>query len=521
MKAWAGSVAVKELPYLQWRHSQSRAESPEGLHRVSRATAHRAALRPHRHAGRRRKHLPTRPRGCRRVAGRVPGRSWGDECLAGVCARLGGECGVGSRRLRPGTPSWRRGDSRLPGSPHLHPKHRRAHRSAVSPARRVRHLHLAAAAGLAWCGDAVCGDRACVAVARADSVGAGVGCVLRSIDVPRRPFGDRPRGSDCSGTPRQHRARHCGGGPRSEHRVMDRTAPSLAWSLERFRDYLALEAGNSGHTVASYQRDITRLAEYATSRGAKAPEQLSAPQLREFIYFLKDLGLAPTTIRRQISAIRTYFKFLVGEGLATRDPSERIESPKRWRTLPEVLTVAEIEQLLAAPNTDEPLAIRDRALLEFAYATGARVSELVALKLQDILFEDGVARVFGKGAKERLVPVGRRALGAVALYAREIRPTLDRGKARGILFLNARGTPLSRVGAWGVIKATARRAGLAKRVTPHTLRHTFATHLLEGGADLRAVQEMLGHVDLATTQLYTHVDRDYLRSVLKSYHPRA
>jgi len=303
---------------------------------------------------------------------------------------------------------------------------------------------------------------------------------------------------------------------------MDRSpAPPLAWSLERFRDYLALEAGNSGNTVASYLRDITRLAEYATSHGAKSPEQLSAARLREFIYFLKDLGLATTTIGRQISAIRTYFKFLVGEGLAARDPSERLESPKRWRTLPAVLSVSEVEQLLQAPNTDEPLAIRDRALLEFAYATGVRVSELVALKLQDILFEDGVARVFGKGAKERLVPVGRRALGAVALYARQIRPTLDRGHGRGVLFLNARGTPLSRVGAWGVIKASARRAGLAKRVTPHTLRHTFATHLLEGGADLRAVQEMLGHVDLATTQLYTHVDRDYLRTVHKSYHPRA
>jgi len=226
---------------------------------------------------------------------------------------------------------------------------------------------------------------------------------------------------------------------------MDHSSPSppLAWSLERFRDYLALEAGNSANTVESYLRDIMRLTEYATSRGAKTPQQLSAAQLREFIYFLKDLGLAPTTIRRQISAIRTYFKFLVGEGIAARDPSERIESPKRWRTLPAVLTLPEIDKLLAAPNTDEPLAIRDRALLEFAYATGVRVSELVALKLQDIMFEDGVARVFGKGAKERLVPVGRRALGAVALYAREIRPTLDRGKTHGFLFLNARGTPLS------------------------------------------------------------------------------
>jgi integrase/recombinase XerD len=298
-------------------------------------------------------------------------------------------------------------------------------------------------------------------------------------------------------------------------------ALARAFQLERFRDYLALEAGNSPHTVENYLRDVRRLAEYGESKRIRNPADVTAAQLREFIYFLKDLGLAATTIRRQISALRTYYKFLIGEGIVARDPSERIESPKRWRTLPTVLTVADVERLLAAPNTDEPLAIRDRALLEFAYATGVRVSELVGLTLQDILFQEGVARVFGKGAKERLVPVGRRALGAVALYAREIRPTLDKGKGRGILFLNARGTPLSRVGAWGVIKGTARRAGITRRVTPHTLRHTFATHLLEGGADLRAVQEMLGHADLSTTQLYTHVDRDYLRSVHKSFHPRA
>jgi integrase/recombinase XerD len=165
--------------------------------------------------------------------------------------------------------------------------------------------------------------------------------------------------------------------------------------------------------------------------------------------------------------------------------------------------------------------MRDRALLEFAYATGARVSEVVGVHLQDVLYEEGIVRLFGKGAKQRLVPVGRRALGAVALYAREIRPGLDRGKTLGKLFLNVRGTPLSRVGAWGVIRQAAKRAGIAKRVSPHTLRHTFATHLLEGGADLRAVQEMLGHADLATTQLYTHVDRDYLRSVHRQFHPRA
>ncbi len=293
------------------------------------------------------------------------------------------------------------------------------------------------------------------------------------------------------------------------------------FQLEQFHDYLALEAGNSGHTVANYLRDIRRLVRHAASKGARRPDEITAAQLREFIYDLKDLGLAPATIRRQISAVRTYYRFLVGEGHAARDPSERLESPSQWRKLPAVLSVADVERLLAAPNTDEPLAIRDRALLEFAYATGARVSELVGLGLQDILYEDGLARIFGKGSKERIVPVGRRALGAVALYAREIRPRLDRGKGRGVLFLNARGTPLSRVGAWTIIKRAARLAGLTKRVTPHTLRHTFATHLLEGGADLRAVQEMLGHADLATTQLYTHVDRDYLRTVHKSYHPRA
>ena len=293
-----------------------------------------------------------------------------------------------------------------------------------------------------------------------------------------------------------------------------------AFYLDRFRDYLALEAGTSPHTVSNYARDVRRLAEYASTKGAKAPNEITAAQLRQFIYALKDLGLAPATIRRQVSGVRTYFRFLVGEALATRDPSERLESPKRWRTLPAVLTAAEVERLLSARTADERLTIRDRAILEFGYATGARVSEIVALKLQDISYQEGVARILGKGKKERLVPVGRRALGAVALYANEIRPALDRGAGRGVVFLNARGTPLSRVGAWGIIRQAARAAGITKRVTPHTLRHTFATHLLEGGADLRAVQEMLGHADLSTTQLYTHVDRDYLRGVHRRFHPR-
>ncbi len=294
-----------------------------------------------------------------------------------------------------------------------------------------------------------------------------------------------------------------------------------AFWLEGFQDYLALEAGCSPYTVESYSRDVRRLAAYAVSRGIREPRAITPRLLREFIYHLKDLGLAASSIRRQVSTIRSYYRFLVSEGHATKDPSDRLELPKAWRTLPEVLSPAEVEALLAVPNPDEPLAWRDRALLEVAYATGARVSELIGLGVKDIWYDDALVRVMGKGSKERLVPIGRRALGAAALYVREIRPTLDRGKARGKLFLNARGGPLSRVGAWGIIKRCAERAGIEKRVTPHTLRHTFATHLLEGGADLRAVQEMLGHADLSTTQIYTHVDREYLRTVHKTYHPRA
>lgn len=293
-----------------------------------------------------------------------------------------------------------------------------------------------------------------------------------------------------------------------------------AWWLEGFRDYLALESGSSPHTVAGYGRDVLRMATYARQRGARAPGSVSPDTVRDFIYHLKDLGLAPTSIRRQISSLRTYYRFLIAEGHATRDPSERFDLPKTWRRLPEVLSRREVDALLDAPEIDSPLAWRDRALLEVLYGAGVRVSELVGLVPGDVWHDEGLVRVLGKGAKERLVPIGRRALGAVAIYVREIRPRLDRGQSGGKLFLNARGRPLSRVGAWGIVKRCAERADITKRVTPHTLRHTFATHLLEGGADLRAVQEMLGHADLSTTQLYTHVDREYLRSVHRTYHPR-
>ncbi|HET9151137.1 MAG TPA: site-specific tyrosine recombinase XerD [Gemmatimonadales bacterium] len=301
--------------------------------------------------------------------------------------------------------------------------------------------------------------------------------------------------------------------------IRDRIA--RAFFLEGFRDFLSLEAGHSANTVAAYLRDVTRLGEFALAKGVGEPSGLTGAQLREHVFLLKDMGLSPASIRRDISAIRTYFGFLVGEGLVRTDPSERLESPQRWRTLPETLSVPEVEALLASPPTDDRMAWRDKALLELAYGGGLRVSELCGLGLTDLLLPEQLVRVLGKGSKERLVPLGRAVIGVVSVYLHQLRPELDRGRTAGRVLLNARGAPLSRVGAWGVVKRAATRAGIRKRVTPHTLRHSFATHLLEGGADLRAVQEMLGHADLSTTQIYTHVDREYLRSVHRQYHPRA
>lgn len=294
-----------------------------------------------------------------------------------------------------------------------------------------------------------------------------------------------------------------------------------AFFVEGFDDFLALEQGASVETSKAYKLDIERFVTYEQVKGAASPSEVGSRSLREYIYHLKDLGLAPASIRRNISAVRTYFRFLLGEGHVVRDPSERLETPKRWRTLPEVLTISEVERLLAAPSLDERLAFRDRAMLELAYGAGLRVSEWISLGVRDVRLQDHLVRVFGKGAKERLVPIGRRAIGAIAIYLRELRPTLERGEGKGVLFLSARGQPLSRMGAWKILRKYVDQAGITKPVSPHTLRHSFATHLLEGGADLRAVQEMLGHVDISTTQIYTHVDREYLRSVHKQFHPRS
>jgi integrase/recombinase XerD len=297
-------------------------------------------------------------------------------------------------------------------------------------------------------------------------------------------------------------------------------APPLAFMVEPFEDFLRFERGLSERTLDAYRHDVRRLIDFLRIRGLKTPGAASARDLREFVFHLKDLGLAAPSIARSVSAVRTYYGFLVAEKVAEADPSERLRPPRGGRSLPHALTHAEVEALLSAPDLSHALAWRDRALLEFAYATGVRVSELVSVRLQDLLLEDELVTVFGKGAKERMVPIGRRAVGTLSLYLRETRPRLDRGKSEGRVFLNARGGPLSRMGVWKILRGHAERAGIGQTVSPHTLRHSFATHLLEGGADLVAVQEMLGHADVTTTQIYTHVDRNYLAQVHRSFHPR-
>jgi integrase/recombinase XerD len=297
--------------------------------------------------------------------------------------------------------------------------------------------------------------------------------------------------------------------------------PHTVEFADAWLDVMALEQGASPRTVEAYGRDLRRLGEYFTAHGIQDPASVQPKVLRGFIHHLVDLGLAPTSVSRMISAVRGYYRFLVGEQIAREDPSEQLETPRRWRTLPDVLTAEEVDALIAGITLDEPLAFRDRALLELAYGAGLRVSEWITLGTADVLPEDRLVRVIGKGNKERLVPIGRRAIAAVAIYQRELRPRLLRGGAHGTLFVNARGGALSRMGAWKILRKYVERTGIDTHVTPHTLRHSFATHLLEGGADLRAVQEMLGHADIATTQLYTHVDRTYLQQVHREFHPRA
>jgi integrase/recombinase XerD len=293
-----------------------------------------------------------------------------------------------------------------------------------------------------------------------------------------------------------------------------------AFRMESFLDYLTFEKGLSERTLSAYARDLGKLFRFLEERGAKGPEKIDSGELREFVFSLKDSGLAPSSIRRTISSLKGYFAFLLEEGVLTSDPSERLESPRVGRKLPEVLSVTEIQRILEAPNPEHSLFWRDRSILEFLYATGVRVSELLALKLGNLEMEEGFCTVFGKGSKERMVPLGGPAKGALERYLRGVRPELDQGRGEGVVFLNNRGRPMSRMAIWNLVKKSAEVCGVTRKVSPHTFRHSFATHLLEGGADLAAVQELLGHADISTTQIYTHVDREYLREVHRTFHPR-
>ena len=295
--------------------------------------------------------------------------------------------------------------------------------------------------------------------------------------------------------------------------------------LERFEDYLRFERGLSNKTAAAYGNDLGQLVEFLEGQGVLAPGDVAASDLREFVYKLKDTGRAPASIRRKVSSLRSYFGFLQAEALVEADPSELLESPKTGRQLPTVLTAAEVEALLDSPQAGHPLELRDRAILELMYATGVRISELIDLQLRDVDMDEQLIRARGKGSKERIVPFGGAAHNAIDAYLRETRSTLARSrpegsKESGALFLGRHGHALTRMGAWKIIRRHVDRTGILKDVTPHTLRHTFATHLLQGGADIAAVQEMLGHADISTTQIYTHLDRSYLAEVHRRYHPR-
>lgn len=306
----------------------------------------------------------------------------------------------------------------------------------------------------------------------------------------------------------------------------DRTSPPPAFRLEEFADYLRFERRVSARTVEAYLRDCGRMVRTAVALGRRDPADLGLGDLRKHLSALSEQGLAASTLARCRSALRTYFRFLLSEGHVERDPTEGLEAPARGRPLPHVLTYEGVLAILEAVPIEDDMANRDRAMLEVLYGSGVRISELIGLRVRDLLLDEGLAVVRGKGDKQRLVPLGGSAARAVRRYLRDTRPGLDsRGQSDGAVFLNHHGRPLSRTGAWKIVrrhvdaaKAAGARLG---HVTPHTFRHTFATHLLENGADLAAVQEMLGHADISTTQIYTHVDRTYLREEHRRFHPRA
>lgn len=304
-------------------------------------------------------------------------------------------------------------------------------------------------------------------------------------------------------------------------------AAELRRQLDRYLRHLEIERGLSGNTVAAYRRDLTAFLTALAERGVTDAGALDAEVVHGYVVSLRDrpTPLSASSSARVISSIRGLTRFLLEEGVIERDPAEALTAPKQAKRLPKALTHAQVEALLGATDGDDPVRMRDKALLELLYATGARVSEAVALDVDDLIGSDGtpeLIRVIGKGDKQRIVPVGSYARAAVEAYLVRARPLLVAGRrSTPALFLGARGARLSRQNAWLIIRSAAERAGITLEVSPHSLRHSFATHLLAGGADVRVVQELLGHASVATTQLYTHVTIDSLRDAYQQSHPRA
>ncbi len=291
-------------------------------------------------------------------------------------------------------------------------------------------------------------------------------------------------------------------------------------SIHSFLSYLRVEKGLAPNTLSAYGRDLGKFAAFAAARKRRLG-QMERDDVVDFLGHLYRSKLDSRSVARHLVALRTFFRFAVSEKRLKADPTLNLESPKCWKKLPAFFSIEEVERLLAQPVASTPMGLRDKAMLELLYSTGLRVSELSSLRVGDLQLEMGWVRCTGKGDKERIVPLGKQALTVVRVYLRDARPRLLRGGAAPYLFLNRFGRRISRVSLWKILAAYGRRAGLRRKLSPHKLRHSFATHLLERGADLRSVQLMLGHADIATTQIYTHVVQERLKHIYKAHHPRA
>jgi integrase/recombinase XerD len=298
----------------------------------------------------------------------------------------------------------------------------------------------------------------------------------------------------------------------------------MSWNLyiKQFKNYLKLERALASNSIDAYSRDVTKLMEFLNmNKKIQDPLNVLPVDLLDFIKFINELGLSPYSQARIVSGIKGFYKYLTYENLISVDPSELIELPRLGRKLPDTLSIHEIDQLFEAIDMSKASGPRDRAMAETIYSAGLRVSELVNLKISNIYEDVGFLRILGKGNKERLTPIGKSALKFIKSYQHEVRNHMQiKSGQEDYLFLNRLGSKISRVSVFNLIKNLALRACINKKISPHTFRHSFATHLIEGGADLRAVQEMLGHESITTTEIYTHLDRDYLKQIIKEFHPR-